>query len=232
MNAREKQANSRLRLLLAVFILVFGVVLGRAVWLQIVRAEDFERMAKSQHRETQKTPAGRGTIFDRTGVQRSAEELPCALAAEDVLIDAQRPGQEAPLEEDAYAEHDFVLRPRREELHGDGRRHEERPGDQPVAVDPAAERAGRERVPSGEADDELDPQPHGGALARKRNAKVEYIHKVRFWDKNAALEKIAKYLGMFVDRHEFGGINGAPIKTEVTHTLDKASAKLIASLVE
>jgi phage terminase small subunit len=84
----------------------------------------------------------------------------------------------------------------------------------------------------GEADDELDPQPHGGALARKRNAKVEYIHKVRFWDKNAALEKIAKYLGMFVDRHEFGGINGAPIKTEVTHTLDKASAKLIASLVE
>jgi cell division protein FtsI/penicillin-binding protein 2 len=66
---RDRQANRRLRLLLALFVLVFAVVLGRAAWLQVVRSSDFGRMAKSQHRETQKTPAGRGTIFDRTGVQ-------------------------------------------------------------------------------------------------------------------------------------------------------------------
>jgi len=29
---------------------------------------------------------------------------------------------------------------------------------------------------------------------------IEYVHKVKLWDKNSALEKIAKYLGMFIDR--------------------------------
>lgn len=56
----------------------------------------------------------------------------------------------------------------------------------------------------GEADDEFDAQPHGGALARKRNAKIEYVHKIKVWDKNSALEKIAKHLGMFIERHEHG----------------------------
>jgi phage terminase small subunit len=64
----------------------------------------------------------------------------------------------------------------------------------------------------GEADEELDAQPHGGALARKRNAKVEYIHKIKFWDKNSALEKIAKHLGMFVDRQELTGKDGGAIE--------------------
>jgi phage terminase small subunit len=54
----------------------------------------------------------------------------------------------------------------------------------------------------GEADDEQEPQGHGGSLTRNRNAKVEYVHKVRFWDKNSALEKIAKHLGMFIEKHE------------------------------
>lgn len=54
----------------------------------------------------------------------------------------------------------------------------------------------------GQADDEMDAQPHGGALARKRNAKVEYVHKIKVWDKNSALEKIAKHLGMFIDKSE------------------------------
>jgi cell division protein FtsI/penicillin-binding protein 2 len=65
---RDRQANSRLRLLLAIFVLAFGVVLARAVWLQVVEASSYARMAKSQHRETEKTPAARGTIFDRNGV--------------------------------------------------------------------------------------------------------------------------------------------------------------------
>lgn len=30
--------------------------------------------------------------------------------------------------------------------------------------------------------------------------EVEYVHKLKMWDKNAALEKIAKHLGMFVDK--------------------------------
>lgn len=54
----------------------------------------------------------------------------------------------------------------------------------------------------------------GGWKARRRKAKVEYIHKIRFWDKNSALEKIAKHLGMFVDRIEHSGPSGGPIQTE------------------
>ncbi len=54
----------------------------------------------------------------------------------------------------------------------------------------------------------------GGRKARRRKAKVEYVHKIRFWDKNSALEKIAKHLGMFVDRIEHSGPSGGPIQTE------------------
>lgn len=82
----------------------------------------------------------------------------------------------------------------------------------------------------GEAEDELDAQPHGGALARKRRAKVEYVHKIRFWDKNSALEKIAKHLGMFIER--IGGPNGEALETTVSHKLDPASAKMIADLIK
>lgn len=31
------------------------------------------------------------------------------------------------------------------------------------------------------------------------NTEIEHIHKIKVWDKNSALEKIAKHLGMFVD---------------------------------
>jgi cell division protein FtsI/penicillin-binding protein 2 len=67
--ASDRQANRRIRLMLGALVLVFGAVLARAVWLQVVEAGRFAEMAERQHRETQKTPAGRGTIFDRSGVQ-------------------------------------------------------------------------------------------------------------------------------------------------------------------
>lgn len=54
-----------------------------------------------------------------------------------------------------------------------------------------------ERGEPGEADDELDAQPHGGALARKRNPKVAYIQKIKFWPKLDALDKLMKHQGLF-----------------------------------
>lgn len=45
---------------------------------------------------------------------------------------------------------------------------------------------------------------------------VEHIHKLKLWDKNSALDKIAKHLGMFVERMEHTGKDGAPIRHEVT----------------
>lgn len=43
---------------------------------------------------------------------------------------------------------------------------------------------------------------------------IEHVHKIKVWDKNSALEKIAKHLGMFVDRIEHSGPSGGPIQTE------------------
>ena len=59
--------NRRIRLLLLVFALGFAVTLGRAAWLQGVRGSSYESLALRQQRETIELPAGRGTIFDRTG---------------------------------------------------------------------------------------------------------------------------------------------------------------------
>jgi cell division protein FtsI/penicillin-binding protein 2 len=64
-----KLANRRIRLVLVVFAFAFGAMFVRAAWLQGVRAGSYERLAAGQHRVTIVDPAGRGTIFDRTGVQ-------------------------------------------------------------------------------------------------------------------------------------------------------------------
>jgi cell division protein FtsI/penicillin-binding protein 2 len=61
-------ANRRIRLLLLAFSVVFVLALGRAVWLQGVRAQSLGRLATRQQRELVTVPARRGTIFDRTGV--------------------------------------------------------------------------------------------------------------------------------------------------------------------
>jgi len=64
-----KLANRRIRLVLAVFALAFVAMFVRAAWLQGVRAGNYERLAAGQHRSTIVDPGGRGTIYDRTGVQ-------------------------------------------------------------------------------------------------------------------------------------------------------------------
>jgi cell division protein FtsI/penicillin-binding protein 2 len=71
---RSKQANNRIRLVLLGFVLVFGITLARAVWLQVVNGDALAARAENQHRETVTIPAGRGTIFDRTGVQLAIGE--------------------------------------------------------------------------------------------------------------------------------------------------------------
>jgi cell division protein FtsI/penicillin-binding protein 2 len=67
-------ANRRIRLLVAVFALAFAITFLRAFWLQGVRGDALGARAASQHREVVTIPAGRGTIFDRTGVQLALGE--------------------------------------------------------------------------------------------------------------------------------------------------------------
>lgn len=40
---------------------------------------------------------------------------------------------------------------------------------------------------------------------------VEYVHKIKTWDKVAALDKIARHLGMMVERKEHSGPEGGAI---------------------
>ena len=69
-----RRANRRIRLVVAVFALVFAVALVRVAWLQAVRADALDRIGTSQHREALDVPAHRGTIFDRLGVQLAIGE--------------------------------------------------------------------------------------------------------------------------------------------------------------
>ena len=64
-----RKANRRLRLLVAVFAVVFFAAFARVAWLQAVKAQALDRLADNQHREELDVKARRGTIFDRLGVQ-------------------------------------------------------------------------------------------------------------------------------------------------------------------
>src|SRR6266513_59480 len=70
----NRLVNRRIRLYLAALGLAFGGLLVRATWLQSVRAESLSSMGRTQHRESVTIPAGRGTIFDRSGVELALGE--------------------------------------------------------------------------------------------------------------------------------------------------------------
>ena len=71
---RRNPVNRRIRLLLAILLVVFAALLGRAAWLQAVQAGSLSQLASNQHRAVVVLPASRGTIFDRTGVQLAIGE--------------------------------------------------------------------------------------------------------------------------------------------------------------
>jgi cell division protein FtsI (penicillin-binding protein 3) len=82
----DRRANRRIRLILATFIVVFGIALGRAAWLQVVHAATYSAQAQRMHEETTTTPAGRGSILDRSGVQLAIGEQDTTVYADPHLI--------------------------------------------------------------------------------------------------------------------------------------------------
>jgi cell division protein FtsI (penicillin-binding protein 3)/stage V sporulation protein D (sporulation-specific penicillin-binding protein) len=82
----EKRANRRIRLILACFVVVFAAALGRAGWLQVVHASTLGKQAQRMHEETTTTPAGRGSILDRTGVQLAIGEQDTTIYADPHLV--------------------------------------------------------------------------------------------------------------------------------------------------
>lgn len=79
-------ANRRIRLLLVVLGGVFALALARTAWLQTVRAADLSQRAARQQHETIVVPAGRGTIFDRMGVQLGIGEEATTVYADPHLV--------------------------------------------------------------------------------------------------------------------------------------------------
>jgi cell division protein FtsI (penicillin-binding protein 3) len=77
-----KVANRRIRLLLAVFGIAFGIAFLRAAWLQGVRASSLGQLAADQHSEDVTLPATRGTIFDRGGLQLAIGEQATTIYAD------------------------------------------------------------------------------------------------------------------------------------------------------
>lgn len=55
----------------------------------------------------------------------------------------------------------------------------------------------------------------GAEVDEDGNRTVEYVHKIKMWDKNSALEKLAKHLNMFVDRVEHTGKDGKDLIPEM-----------------
>ena len=82
----ERASNRRIRLLLGLFALVFAGTLCRAIWLQGVQASTLERIAARQHEQTTEIPAGRGTIYDRTGEPLAIGEQATTVYADPRLV--------------------------------------------------------------------------------------------------------------------------------------------------
>jgi cell division protein FtsI (penicillin-binding protein 3)/stage V sporulation protein D (sporulation-specific penicillin-binding protein) len=82
----DRRANRRIRLILAAFVVVFGVALSRAAWLQVVHAATYGKQAQRMHEETMVTPAGRGSILDRTGVQLAIGEQDTTIYADPHMV--------------------------------------------------------------------------------------------------------------------------------------------------
>jgi cell division protein FtsI (penicillin-binding protein 3) len=73
-NTSTKLVNRRVRLLFLVILAGFALLLARAAWVGVVEAASLSARAKTQQTGSIVVPAGRGTIFDRTGVQLALGE--------------------------------------------------------------------------------------------------------------------------------------------------------------
>jgi cell division protein FtsI (penicillin-binding protein 3) len=88
-------ANRRIRLLVAAFALVFVLALGRAAWLQAIRAPGLDELASDQQRERVTLLSHRGTIYDRMGVELAFGEKATTVHANPKEIAA--PAKVAPI---------------------------------------------------------------------------------------------------------------------------------------
>src|SRR6476469_3171359 len=87
----NRHVNRRIRLFLGVLVFAFAGLLLRATWLQSVRAESLSALGSTQHRESVTLPAGRGTIYDRVGLDLALGERATTVYANPMqIVDPRR----------------------------------------------------------------------------------------------------------------------------------------------
>jgi cell division protein FtsI (penicillin-binding protein 3) len=82
----SRLVNRRIRTLLLLLTAAFAGLFLRAAWLQGVRAASLSALGQTQHREQVTLPAGRGTIFDRTGLRLALGEQATTVYADPLQI--------------------------------------------------------------------------------------------------------------------------------------------------
>ena len=97
--ALMRSIEQRVGLLFAVFLLVFAVVVARAVWLQGVQGSELAAEARSQQTESVLVPGTRGKILDRRGRPLALSEEAATVFATPYQIKdpAQAAAQLAPV---------------------------------------------------------------------------------------------------------------------------------------
>lgn len=73
----------------------------------------------------------------------------------------------------------------------------------------------RKAIASIETVEEFERSPDGSP-----KVKCGYIRKIKFWDKNKAIELLGKHLVLFTEKHEFTGANGAPLLNPLAQLKD------------
>ena len=86
MGSAEQGTQTRIRVFGVLFILFFGVVVGRAYYLHVVQAPDLQERADQQRQQVVKLAPQRGSIYDRNGDPLAVSLTAPSLYADPALI--------------------------------------------------------------------------------------------------------------------------------------------------
>jgi len=91
MNEKEKWLRNRVYIIFSVFIFFFAVILAKAYYLQIIKYEEYSRLADSQYEKTIPLIPRRGIIYDRNYQELAVSlEMDSIYARPAVIADKQK----------------------------------------------------------------------------------------------------------------------------------------------
>lgn len=90
-NRDRRRFLARVRVLLVLFLVGLGLVVARAVELQVQRHDSLAKMAREQYLKDVQVPAKRGTVYDRTGKPLAVSvDVPSVYANPSKILDPRK----------------------------------------------------------------------------------------------------------------------------------------------